>query len=310
MITPAREWEQPTSGVLPDGTFHAYGDFYRLGSSWTTEECEALLSAAADHCLISEAAGLLHRSRGGVSSRARILMPPDTPRAGTWWTTLCTYLEEHPDHDWRAALQAHGHLVFDHATLNAAEQMTSRNPADLATLEARTGWPTEVARRFLSRHGRPAPATPPPPGPSLRARNFLDTTTHLPTRAHPTAAGLDLRYAGATPVALSPNRPVALPTGVAFAVPEGFVGLLCVHPDLTAQGVTMTNSPGLVEHGDATEVRVHLMAAGAGAQYTVQPCEPIAQLVLTIVVTPAIELVDNVAAEDAAGGVGEGVARA
>ncbi|MFU8841120.1 MAG: dUTP diphosphatase, partial [Nitriliruptoraceae bacterium] len=70
----------------------------------------------------------------------------------------------------------------------------------------------------------------------------------LPAYAHPGDAGLDL--AAVDPVRLWPGERVAVPTGLAVAVPDGWVGL--VHPRsglARRHGLTVANAPGTIDAG-------------------------------------------------------------
>jgi dUTP pyrophosphatase len=83
----------------------------------------------------------------------------------------------------------------------------------------------------------------------------------LPGYAHPGDAGLDLTTVEAVTVA--PGARVAAPTGLAVAVPDGWVGL--IHPRsgvARRHGVTVANAPGTVDAGYRGEVQVLLINLG------------------------------------------------
>ena len=62
----------------------------------------------------------------------------------------------------------------------------------------------------------------------------------LPTRAHPTDAGLDL-YAAET-VQIAPRVVTLVPTGIAVAIPAGHVGLLIARSSLAVKkAMTLAN---------------------------------------------------------------------
>jgi dUTP pyrophosphatase len=66
--------------------------------------------------------------------------------------------------------------------------------------------------------------------------------------AHPGDAGLDLR--ASTDVVVEPGEPAMVPTGLAVAIPEGHAGLVLPRSGLAArQGLTLANSPGLIDSG-------------------------------------------------------------
>ena len=75
----------------------------------------------------------------------------------------------------------------------------------------------------------------------------------LPSAQHTGDAGLDL--CSAVDVVVEPGQRVMIPTGVAVAIPEGHVGLVLPRSGLASkQGLTMANSPGLIDAGYRGEV--------------------------------------------------------
>ena len=86
----------------------------------------------------------------------------------------------------------------------------------------------------------------------------LDPGLPVPAYAHEGDAGADL-YAAAD-VELPPGGRALVPTGVAIALPPGYVGL--VHPRsglATRLGVTVLNAPGTVDAGYRGEIMVNLI---------------------------------------------------
>ena len=66
-------------------------------------------------------------------------------------------------------------------------------------------------------------------------------------------AGLDL--CSVIDVVVEPGERVMIPTGVAVAIPEGHAGLVLPRSGLASrQGLTMANSPGLIDAGYRGEV--------------------------------------------------------
>lgn len=100
----------------------------------------------------------------------------------------------------------------------------------------------------------------------------------LPTYAHDGDAGLDL--ASVEEVVLKAGERAAVPTGLAMAIPAGWVGL--VHPRsglARRHGVTVTNAPGTIDAGYRGEVQVLLVNLGS-EEVVLAAGERIAQLVL------------------------------
>ena len=106
----------------------------------------------------------------------------------------------------------------------------------------------------------------------------LDPGAVLPTYAHAGDAGLDL--AANEDVTLPPGGRAAVATGLAIAVPDGWVGL--VHPRsglALRQGLTVANAPGTIDAGYRGEVKVILVNLG-DADVVIARGDRIAQLVL------------------------------
>lgn len=76
-----------------------------------------------------------------------------------------------------------------------------------------------------------------------------------PLRAHEGDAGLDLF--SAADCRLSPREPVHVSTGIAMAVPLGFVGLICDRSSMGAKGIRTLG--GVVDAGYRGEVQVILI---------------------------------------------------
>jgi dUTP pyrophosphatase len=75
----------------------------------------------------------------------------------------------------------------------------------------------------------------------------------LPAAQHPGDAGLDL--CSAVDVVIEPGERVMIPTGVAVAIPDGHAGLVLPRSGLASKhGLTMANSPGLIDAGYRGEV--------------------------------------------------------
>jgi len=100
----------------------------------------------------------------------------------------------------------------------------------------------------------------------------------LPARAHNWDAGLDL--VAVESVHLDPGSHGVVPTGIAVAIPHGWAGLVTPRSGLARRhGVTLTNSPGLIDAGYRGEVQVLVINHG-GDPHTISAGERIAQLVL------------------------------
>ena len=108
----------------------------------------------------------------------------------------------------------------------------------------------------------------------------LDPGLPLPAPQHEGDAGLDL-YAAAD-ATLEPRGGRALvPAGIAIAIPAGHAGFVQPRSGLALRhGVTVVNSPGLVDAGYRDEIRVLLVNLDPVEPFKVSRGDRIAQLVI------------------------------
>jgi dUTP pyrophosphatase len=110
----------------------------------------------------------------------------------------------------------------------------------------------------------------------------------VPQRAYTGDAGLDL--ASCERVELDPGERALVGTGLAVAIPEGYAGFVQPRSGLAARhGLTVVNSPGLVDSGYRGELRVVLLNTDRTEPFVVEPGMRIAQLVVLPI--PEVELV-------------------
>jgi dUTP pyrophosphatase len=104
----------------------------------------------------------------------------------------------------------------------------------------------------------------------------------VPERAYAGDAGLDLATCDA--VRLAPGERAVVPTGLAVAIPEGYAGFVQPRSGLAARdGVTVVNSPGLIDAGYRGEIQVVLLNTDRARTFTAEAGERIAQLVVLAV---------------------------
>jgi len=111
----------------------------------------------------------------------------------------------------------------------------------------------------------------------------------VPERAYSGDAGLDL--AACERVELAPGQRAVVGTGLAVAIPEGYAGFVQPRSGLAARhGITIVNTPGLVDSGYRGELRVVLLNTDTAETFVVEQGMRIAQLV--VVPIPEFELVE------------------
>ena len=112
----------------------------------------------------------------------------------------------------------------------------------------------------------------------------LDAGLPLPRYAREGDAGLDL-YAREA-LTLAPGDRALVGTGLAVAVPAGWVGLVHPRSGLAARhGVTVLNAPGTIDSGYRGEIRVNLVNLDAREEFHVARGDRVAQLLLQRVAT-------------------------
>jgi dUTP pyrophosphatase len=111
----------------------------------------------------------------------------------------------------------------------------------------------------------------------------------VPARAYTGDAGMDL--SACERVELEPGARALVPTGLAVAIPEGYAGYVQPRSGLASKhGISIVNTPGLVDSGYRGELLVNLINHDAHETFVVEPGMRIAQLVILPI--PEVELVE------------------
>jgi dUTP pyrophosphatase len=119
----------------------------------------------------------------------------------------------------------------------------------------------------------------------------------LPTRAYPGDAGLDL--VACERHELGPGERTLVGTGIAVAIPEGHAGLVIPRSGLAAKhGLTIMNTPGLVDSGYRGELRVILHNTDRHESVVIEPGMRIAQLVVVALPEANLHEVDELPASE------------
>ncbi len=115
----------------------------------------------------------------------------------------------------------------------------------------------------------------------------------LPAYETPLSAGMDLRAALTEAVLLQPMQRMAIPTGLAMAIPGGFEGQVRPRSGLALKkGLTVANAPGTIDADYRGELKVILVNLGADAIELTRGMR-IAQLVICPVAQAIIATVDH-----------------
>ncbi|HZQ27178.1 MAG TPA: dUTP diphosphatase [Acidimicrobiales bacterium] len=133
----------------------------------------------------------------------------------------------------------------------------------------------------------------------------LDPDLPLPAYAREHDAGLDLVAREAATLAPGGGRAL-IPTGIAVAIPAGHAGFVQPRSGLALKhGVTVLNSPGLIDAGYRDELRVILVNLDPAAAYQVERGDRIAQLVIHAVEHARLAVVEELPpSERGTGGFG------
>lgn len=131
----------------------------------------------------------------------------------------------------------------------------------------------------------------------------VGTEIPFPSRATAGSAGLDLRACLDEPVTIAPRQLARIPTGVAIALPgPEYAALIFARSGLGVKhGISLSNGVGVIDSDYRGELQVGLTNL-SDTPYTIQPGDRIAQLVVTPVAVPELEIVTEL--EDTGRGAG------
>ena len=119
----------------------------------------------------------------------------------------------------------------------------------------------------------------------------------LPQQAYEGDAGVDL--AACEAAVLGPGERAVVPTGLAVEIPVGYAGFVLPRSGLAARhGISVVNSPGLVDSGYRGELRVVLLNSDREHTFAVERGMRIAQLVIAPVAAVRLVEVDELAASE------------
>ena len=123
---------------------------------------------------------------------------------------------------------------------------------------------------------------------SIRVKK-LHPDAKLPTYGSESAVGADLYACLDREVTIQPGEVFWVPTGIALEVPAGCAGLVYARSSMGAKrGLAPANKVGVIDPDYRGEIRVVLLNHSQQPQI-LQPCERVAQFVITPVLTPRYE---------------------
>ena len=132
----------------------------------------------------------------------------------------------------------------------------------------------------------------------------LDSDLPLPTAAHTGDAGIDL-HARVDVILPARGGRALVPTGVAVAIPVGFFGQVVPRSGLALKhGVTLVNTPGIIDSGYRGELQVIMINTDLSTDYKVTRGDRIAQLIIQEVVATTWQVVEQLEGDDRGGGFG------
>ena len=121
----------------------------------------------------------------------------------------------------------------------------------------------------------------------------LKASAKLPSYGTEQAAGADLYACIEAPVTIQPGCSAWITTGIALEVPQGCAGLIYARSGMACKrGLAPANKVGVVDSDYRGEIRVVLLNHSNQPQ-TLQPGERVAQFVITPVLTPSYEEVEE-----------------
>lgn len=115
----------------------------------------------------------------------------------------------------------------------------------------------------------------------------------LPTYETVGSAGMDLRAAITNSYVIAPSGRIAVPTGLAIAIPRGFVGQLCSRSGMALKnGVIVLIAPGIIDSDYRGELLVTLINLGTDP-FIINRGDRIGQLLIMPVFQPQWHEVDE-----------------
>jgi len=120
----------------------------------------------------------------------------------------------------------------------------------------------------------------------------------VPRQSTTGSAGVDLVAAVQNDLTLDPGKRMAVPTGIAIALPPGFEAQVRPRSGLALHhGITVLNSPGTIDSDYRGEIKVILINLGE-YPFLINPGDRIAQLVVSNYVQTTWQLTQDLSQTD------------
>lgn len=125
----------------------------------------------------------------------------------------------------------------------------------------------------------------------------LDPSVPLPAAAHPGDAGMDL--VTTHDALIHPGERVLLPTGIAIALPAGYVASVVPRSGLAVKhGVSLVNAPGTIDAGYRGEISVSVINLDPRVAVTLRRGDRIAQMIVQRVPVVRLHEVEQLPGSD------------
>jgi dUTP pyrophosphatase len=114
----------------------------------------------------------------------------------------------------------------------------------------------------------------------MKVKIINKSNNPIPSYAEPFSAGVDIRSFLSSPIILKPNQQELISTGLYIELPEQTFGMITPRSGLSAKfGITITNSPGVIDSSYRGELKIILKNLGTES-FEINNGDRIAQLIL------------------------------
>lgn len=122
---------------------------------------------------------------------------------------------------------------------------------------------------------------------------LLREGARVPTYGSAQAAGADLYANIAETIVIAPGDSAWIPTGVAMELPEGYAGLIYARSSMgVKRGLAPANKVGVIDSDYRGEICV-ILHNHSKQEQQIEPNERIAQLLVTPIITPGFQVVEE-----------------